>query len=151
MKHLFVLIGLLLGLSVTAQEFQKSINVATYYAQDSTTFFLGAAKGKQLVMLDFTTVDKPDIEFRIGSTVKEKDGTFKGAGYLAFVPEGGTTAVDSIILDTVAYAQTIKTSTGTRYTTYRVFLHYEDGFPSEYVALTFFWGTAESGKVDVYF
>jgi len=151
MKHLFVLIGLFLAMSVNAQSLQLDKLVATYYAQDSTTFFLGAAKGKKAVLVDFTTVNKPDIEFRIGSTVKEADGTFQCAGYLAFTPEGTSTSVDSILLDTVAYAQTIKTSAGTRYTTYRIFLHYSDGIPTDNVALTFFWGTATTGRVKVYF
>lgn len=152
MKHILIFVGLFLGLSLSAQDhLQLDRDVARYYAQDSTTFFLEGAKDKKSFMVDFTTVDQDDIEFRIGMAYKEKDGTFRSAGDLDFTAQGSASAIDSVILNRTTYAKTIKSSAGTRYTTSRIYIELADGFPAPVVALTFFWGTAESGRVKVYF
>ena len=146
MKRVLFIATLLVAMfRANAQEPQANWNIATYKDYDSTTFFLGAAKGEQWITVDFATASSDDIVMFVG--VRDKDG--QGAGNLFW--QGSTSNPDSVILNKTTHTNKIRTSNGTRYSTTRVYLWFPDGIPDDYLAFTFVWNTAATGRIKVYY
>ena len=145
MKRVLFFVALLVVAMQAKSQEQANWNVANYYAYDTTTFFLGAAKDVKWITVDFTSVDADDIVLFVG--MRDKDG--QGVGNLFW--DGSTSNPDSVILNRTTYARTIRTSAGTRYTTSRVYFWFSDGLPDDYLSFTFVWGSAQSGRIKVYY
>lgn len=147
MKKIVILLALtsFFVVGAYAQREQANWNAANYYAYDTTTFFLGSAKGVQWVSVDFSTLNADDAVLKIGGAEYELDGR----GDMMWT----SATADSVILDTSSsvYTQTTRKSDGTRYTASRVNFWFSDGFPTSYIAITIVWNSVTSGRVKVRF
>lgn len=145
-RVLFIATLLVAMLQINAQT-QGDWNIANYVDYDSTTFFLGSARDEQWITVDFSTVNTNDIVMFVG--IRDKDG--QGVGNLFW--QGSVSNPDSVILDKTnpAYTHKIRTSAGTRYSTSRVHLWFPDGIPDDFLAFTFVWNTAATGRIKVYY
>jgi len=147
MKKAFILFALSVFFfaGANAQKEQANWNAANYYAYDTTTFILGAAKGVKSLYADITTLNANDAVMKIG--IAPWDG--QSAGDLSWT--SGTTTADSVILSTTTFAKTIRKSDGTRYTTSRVYFWFPDGIPSDYIGVTITWNSVTSGRIKMGF
>ena len=152
MKRILILsILLVAALQIHAQKLQGSYTAARFASQDTSTFYLGAAKDVKLIYVDYTTLDQDDAELRIGAAGSD----MQGWGALTWT--AGATTADSLILNATSNIATSKrasndaTYNGVRYTNARAWLWFPDGIPSSFVAITIYWNSVTAGKVDIYF
>ena len=147
MKKVLILLALpiLFIAGANAQREQANWNAASYYAYDTTTFILGAAKGVKFIYADFTTLDANDAILEIGAAGADMEG----CANLAWT--GSTVSPDSVVLDSAAHTKTIRMDDGTRYTTTRAYFWFENGIPSDFIAITIRWGSVTSGRLKLYF
>lgn len=147
MKHLLILAILLISASAISQtvSWNGNYDASKFYSQDTSTFFLGAAKGVKQVTIDFTDFDDDDAVIKIGSSAAD----IQGWCGLTFTDAAGS-AVDSIICNPTTYSQTTKNAfTGTRSTVSRVYALFPDGLYSDYIAITITWNSVTSGRLKI--
>ena len=147
MRQLFIIAILAIAsLQISAQSLRGSYNAANYYAYDTTTFYLGAAKDVKWVYVDFTTLDADDAVLKIGGGGSDA----KSQGFLKWL-NNSTTETDSLIMDVSANSHTLRNSSGTRYTTSRAHFWFKYGIPSNFVTITVYWNSVTSGRLDIYY
>ena len=147
MKHLLILAILLISASAISQtvSWNGNYNVADFYSQGTSTFFLGAAKGVKQVTLDFTNFNANTAIVKIGSAA----GDIQGWCGLTFY-DGTETAVDSVVLNVTTDSQTTKNAfTGTNSTVSRIYALFPDGLYSDYIAINIQWKTVTSGRLKI--
>lgn len=147
MKRIFFLIVLVAAtLQINAQRLRGNYNAVDYYAQDSSTFYLGIEPGTRLVYVDFTDFDANDAYIKIGAAGND------AKGWAAISWTSGATTADSVILNvTTATSKDKNAFTGTRTSTAREYFWFSDGVPSSYIAIHVRWVSVTSGRLKVYF
>lgn len=140
-RIIFLLVLGVIAIASKAQKLQASYNAASYYAYDSTTFFLGVHDDVAFIVVDFTDLNADDAVLSLGGATDDFERAINFT----------LTSSDTINLDATSYMKTIRRSDGTRYTrAYRGF-KYTFSHPSSYMAITIVWNSVTSGRVKLYF
>lgn len=146
MKRIFLLTVLaVLTLQIDAQKLRGNYNVAQYYAQDSSTFYLGIEPGTKFIYIDYTDFDTTNAYVKIGAAGNDA----KGWGAISWT--SGATTADSVILDNTTLTVDKNAFTGTRSSTAREYFWFTDGVPSSYIAIHVRWGNVTTGRLKIYF
>jgi len=143
-RVLFLAVLAVLATTIKAQILRADINVAKYQAYDSTSFTLAAAKDVKLVIVEYATLNHDDAVLKLGAC--GADGV--GAGYLSWT---GDAAADSTILSVTANTHKERKSDGTRVSYTQSYYWFENGIPSNFLKATFYWNTATTGRIKIYY
>ena len=140
---LFALICLFVG-AFAQQQPLTNVNAATYYALDTTTFFVQVNKAATHVWVDYTTLNADDAVLFLGiASVNDV------LGHGDFNWSGGSTP-DSLVLNVTANTRTQKLSTGVRSSTARHYWRFDDGIKTNMLAVTIKWNSVTSGRIKIY-
>jgi hypothetical protein len=149
MKRIFFLIVLVASaLQINAQRQRGPVggyNVAKYYAQDTSTFYLGIEPGTKFAYIDYTDFDTTNAYVVIGAAGNDA----LGFGAISWTVDGAS--ADSVILDNTTLTVDKNALNGTRTSTARAYFWFPDGFPSSYIAIRVIWGDVKEGRLKIYF
>jgi len=143
-RYLILAVLAIFAVQAKAQRLQGNYDASRYYAYDSTTFFLGAAKDVKFVYVEFPDLDADDAVLRLGAAGED----LRGAGYLSWT---GTADADTLILDVSANTNVTRKSDGTRVTTVRYYFWFENAVPSNFLAVMITWNSVTEGRIKIYF
>lgn len=139
-KILLVFAGILAFCSVHAQQLVKSINAASYYAQDSTTFYFGVPNSTTLIIVEFTGLDEAD------ATVNFGHGTYDQTIFVSAAVTGNPFTMDNTDADNLSWVKL----DGTKTEKYVLAVGAER-WRGSYLTLNIIWGSVESGTINVYY